>query len=68
MSEFHTIQSTIPHDKSQFIKAQRNKVLTPAVVAGESFNFLTMNSQYIGQVKHRHHHLNKKKRANKKKK
>jgi len=57
MATFHTISSTIPHDKHQFIKAQRNRVLTPKVVAQESMKFLTMNLQHEGTVKHRHHHF-----------
>jgi|14_taG_2_1085336.scaffolds.fasta_scaffold04239_4 acetylglutamate synthase len=35
--------STIPYDKNQFVRAQRNGVLMPQVVVNDSFKFLTMN-------------------------
>lgn len=57
MSSFHTIQSTIPYDKLQYVKAQRNRVLTPAIVAQDSMAFLTMNLQHEDVSKHRHHHF-----------
>ncbi len=57
MSAFHTIQSTLPHDKLQYVKAQRKRVLTPAIVAQESMKFLTMNLQHEDISKHRHHHF-----------
>lgn len=57
MSSFHTIASTIPHDRNQFIKAQRNRVLTPKVVADESMKFLTMNLQLENVAQPRHHHF-----------
>ena len=57
MAEFHTIQSTLPHDKHQFIKAQRNRVLTPKVVADESRKYMAMNLHLEGKKhQHRTHH------------
>jgi len=57
MASFTTVSSTIPHDKHQFIKAQRNRVLTPKVVADESMRFLTMNLHHENVAQPRHHHF-----------
>ena len=43
MLQFHTVQSTLPYDKNQFVRAQRARQLTPAVVAADNMDYLAMN-------------------------
>ena len=57
MASFHTFSSTIPYDKTQYIKAQRSSVLTPQIVDNDSMKFLTMNLQHENVAQPRHVHF-----------
>tara|TARA_R110000782_G_scaffold22367_2_gene59406 strand:+ start:516 stop:809 length:294 start_codon:yes stop_codon:yes gene_type:complete len=55
--DFHTIQSSLPYMKDQFIKAQRNGILTPAVVASNNANYLHFPNHENSVRRHRVKHF-----------